>query len=289
MRMRPYLELIRPGNVATALADVLAGFAVAGLGRPQVLPWLLASTACLYAGGIVFNDYFDRHVDLVERPERAIPSGRVGPSTAALFGFLLLVIGVSSASAAGSIAFLVAAGICGSVMMYDIFGKHLMFVGPVNMGLCRGLNLLLGMTAVPGTISVHWPLGLIAVAYIAGVTTLSRGEVGGGKKPVALIALALLIAVLFSLLVVAIAGPARSPWLALFWLTVLAVRVVPPFWAACSDTSPVAIRRAVRTGVLSLVWLDAVIAAAYADMIYSLAVLATAVLAAVLARRFAVT
>ena len=41
--------------------------------------------------------------------------------------------------------------------------------------------------------------------------------------------------------------------------------------------------------MLSLVLLDAVIAAAYAGMIYSLAVLATALLAGWLARLFAVT
>ena len=73
---RGYLELVRPANVATALADVLAGYAVAGLGNPG-LGWLLLSTACLYAGGVVLNDVFDRDLDRIERPERPIPSGRV--------------------------------------------------------------------------------------------------------------------------------------------------------------------------------------------------------------------
>ena len=73
MTIRPYLELMRPANVATALADVLAGYAVAGLGNPRALPWLLLSTACLYAGGVVLNDFFDRDVDRLERPERPIP------------------------------------------------------------------------------------------------------------------------------------------------------------------------------------------------------------------------
>ena len=39
--IRPYLELIRPANVATALADVLAGYGVAGLANHSALPWLL--------------------------------------------------------------------------------------------------------------------------------------------------------------------------------------------------------------------------------------------------------
>src|SRR6186713_1838216 len=85
-----YLELVRPANVATALGDVLAGFAVAGLGNPGALPWLLVSTACLYAGGVVLNDVFDRNVDAVERPERPLPSGRVAVSHASAVGAGLL-------------------------------------------------------------------------------------------------------------------------------------------------------------------------------------------------------
>ena len=52
---------------------MLAGYAIAGLGQPERLAWLLVATATLYAGGIVFNDYFDRTLDAVERPERPIP------------------------------------------------------------------------------------------------------------------------------------------------------------------------------------------------------------------------
>jgi hypothetical protein len=43
-RMRPYLELLRPANVVTALGDILAGYAVAGLGAPRSLPWLLGAS-----------------------------------------------------------------------------------------------------------------------------------------------------------------------------------------------------------------------------------------------------
>jgi hypothetical protein len=69
----------------------------------------------------------------------------------------------------------------------------------------------------------------------------------------------------------------------------LAWRLLPPFWGAWRDPSPGVIRHAVRTGILSLVLVGTVIAATYAGMIYSLAVLATAPLAWWLARPFAVT
>src|SRR5215213_5958422 len=63
--LRAVLQLLRPANVATALADVLAGFALAGLGNRSALPWLLLATAALYAGGIVLNDVFDRELDRI--------------------------------------------------------------------------------------------------------------------------------------------------------------------------------------------------------------------------------
>src|ERR1035438_580750 len=68
MATRALIELLRPANVVTAAADVLAGCAAAQLasGEAHVLPWLLASTCCLYGGGIVLNDFFDRNLDAVE-------------------------------------------------------------------------------------------------------------------------------------------------------------------------------------------------------------------------------
>ena len=52
--------LLDPANVATALADVLAGFAIAGLGNRHSARLLCAGDRRLYAGGIVLNDVFDR-------------------------------------------------------------------------------------------------------------------------------------------------------------------------------------------------------------------------------------
>ena len=122
---RAYLELLRPANVATALADVLAGFAVAGpAAPPRVLPWLLASTACLYAGGVVLNDFFDRHLDAVERPERPIPSGRVRPGHAASLGGVLLILGIVTAVLATREAGWVGLAIAVSVLLYDSWGKR---------------------------------------------------------------------------------------------------------------------------------------------------------------------
>lgn len=286
--LRAYLELLRPPNVVTAVADVLAGYAVAGRWHGSRLPFLLGATACLYAGGVVLNDYFDRAVDAAERPERPIPSGRVPAGVAGTLGSGLLVAGVVLAFAATRAAGGVAIALAACVLVYDAWAKRHAFVGPLTMGVCRGLNLVLGMAAVPSAAADHWSLALLSVAYIAAVTMVSRGEVHGGRRAVAAIAVAAVGGVVVALAVVALRSDG-SAIPALVLTAALAWRVGPRFVAVYGDPRPVVIRRAVQTGVLSLVLLDAALSAAYAGPVYAAIVLATALVAGSLARLFSVT
>jgi 4-hydroxybenzoate polyprenyltransferase len=286
--LRGYLELLRPANVVTAVADVLAGYAVAGRANAPVLPWLLTATVCLYAGGVVLNDFFDRGLDAVERPERPIPSGRVPAPRAAALGAAFLAAGVIAAAQGTWAAAAIAAAIVVLVVLYDARVKRHAIAGPVNMGLCRGLNLLLGVAAVPAALAGSWPIALISVVYIAAVTTVSRGEVHGGKAGGAAFALISLVGVLAALTVIGLDAGGRGIS-ALVLTALLGYRVLPPFWRVHNDPQPLVIRRAVKTGVLSLVFVDAAISAAYAGPLYGAAVLATALVAGSLARLFSVT
>ena len=287
--LRGYLELLRPANVVTALADVLAGYAVAGRANSPALPWLLIATVCLYAGGVVLNDFFDRELYSVERPERPIPSGRVPARRAAALGTALLAGGVLAAAQGTPAAAAIAAAIVVLVVLYDARAKRHALAGPLNMGLCRGLNLLLGVAAVPAALAGNWPIALISVVYIAGVTTVSRGEVHGGKTGAAAFALISLGGVLAALTAIGLDAGGRGQILALVLTALLGYRILPPFWQVYKDPGPLVIRRAVKAGVLSLVLIDAAISAAYAGPLYGAAVLATALIAGSLARLFSVT
>jgi 4-hydroxybenzoate polyprenyltransferase len=287
--LRGYLELMRPANVVTAVADVLAGYAVAGRGSHQALPWLLAATVCLYAGGVVLNDVFDRTVDAVERPERPIPSGRVTAARAAVLGGMLLAAGVVLAAMGSQAAAVVAAAVVLMVVLYDARMKRYAIAGPVSMGLCRGLNLVMGIAAVPAALIGGWPVGLISVVYIAAVTVVSRGEVHGGKSGAATFALISLSGVIAVLAVLGRSAPPVERVAGLVLIALLAYRVLPAFWQARNEPSPTAIRRAVKAGVLSLVLVDASISVSYAGPVYGALVLATALVAGSLARLFSVT
>lgn len=286
--MRGYLELLRPPNVVTAIADVLAGYAVAGRAGPRMLPWLIAATVCLYAGGVVLNDFFDRRVDAIERPERPIPSGRVSATRAATLGGVLLAAGIAAAYAASPVSAAVAAAIVSGIVLYDARAKRHPIAGPICMGACRGLNLLLGVSISTTALFARWPVASLSLVYIAAVTTVSRGEVHGGRSAIATLALISLALVLAGLTAIAM-GSTTGRIAAMVLVAALAYRILPPYWRVRKDPQPAVIRRAVKAGVLSLVLLDAAISAAYAGPVYAAIVLATGLVAGALARLFSVT
>jgi 4-hydroxybenzoate polyprenyltransferase len=131
-------------------------------------------------------------------------------------------------------------------------------------------------------------LAVIPVIYIAAVTTISRGEVHGAKGITGIIALSLIGLVIAGLLGLGLLQDyhvlAALPFVALF-----AGRVLLPFIKAVREPKPEQIRIAVKAGVLSLIVLDATVAAGFASLPYGLLVLSLLPISMALAQIFAVT
>jgi 4-hydroxybenzoate polyprenyltransferase len=281
-------RLARPANIVTAYADILAGYAAGSVATSAALPYVLLATTGLYGGGVVFNDVFDAKLDVVERPERPIPSGSVSLKAAALFGTILLAAGVFFAWRWSALSGVMALATAAAALLYDAAGKHHAVLGPVNMGLCRALNLLVGATAAGHISGIQWTVAAVPLCYIAGVTALSRGEVQGGTRAAARISATWLIASLVVLLTTAIVEGPRAAWCIPF-VAVLLFRIFNPFRKAFLSLSPAAIRIAVKTGVLSLILLDASLAALFAGPWYAVGILLLYFPAMLLAKLFAVT
>ncbi|MEH2179978.1 UbiA-like protein EboC [Nostoc sp.] len=299
---RGYLELMRPANIVTAWADILVGFAASGSGIFFTklingeatfailipLAWLLLATTGLYGGGIVFNDVFDAELDAKERPNRAIPSGRVSRQNATLLGSILFAIGIIAAFQVSLLSAAIAIFITLSCLFYNSLAKHHPFFGPLNMGLCRGSNLLLGVSAVPEIIGECWYLALIPILYIAAITAISQGEVHGGKKITGVLALLLIAIVLTAVLALGFLEE-YTAIAALPFAILLAIRILPNFIKAAREPIAENIRNAVKIGVLSLIVLDATVASGFAGLYYGLLVLILLPISMKLAKLFAVT
>lgn len=287
-----FLRLTRPANIVTAISDILAGAAIAGYAGgmadlPAVLLLILA-TIGLYGGGVVFNDVFDAALDRLERPERPIPSGLITEKEGAILGASLLIIGVDaafvvSAYPSGIIAFAIAV----AALIYDKWGKHHLILGPLNMGLCRGLNLLLGISLMPDALLQYGYFAVIPIIYIAAITMISRGEVHGGKSKTILFAAFLYLVVIVSILYVSI-KQGNSAY-ALFFLVILALLIYPPLLKAFREPVGRNIGKAVKAGVLALIVMNASWTAAFDSIYLALVIVLLLPVSILLAKLFAVT
>jgi 4-hydroxybenzoate polyprenyltransferase len=241
----------------------------------------------LYGGGIVFNDVFDAELDKIERPERAIPSGAVSIVEATALGTILLGMGLVAAFAfsvwSGLIAFLIIV----FALIYNKFGKHHSFLGPLNMGLCRGLNLLLGISILSLSLQNHYLLGIIPLIYIFSITMISQGEVHGSNKNKLYTGALLYLIVIGSILYFAYLQ--QHMLYAILFLIVFAWMIFKPLFVAIKDPVGRNIGKAVKAGVISLILMDAAWASAYGQIYFALLIAALLPLSLWLAKRFAVT
>ncbi len=289
-----YLSLARPANLPTAAADIFAGAAIAGLllgsgdgqGSYLSLFYLVFSSVFLYAGGVVLNDVFDAKLDAIERPERPLPSGLISVKSAALYAVILLFIGIVLAYNVGRLSAYLALILAVAIVCYNSFFKKYDFLGPFNMGLCRSLNLLLGMSIL-GVLN-NWWFAIIPLVYIFAITLISRGEVHGNNKNHIIWASILYALVIFGVVSLVVAKTDQIlqtiPFLLLF-----AFLVFKPLLNAYRLNSPENIKKAVISGVLSLIVLDAAFAVGFSVWWYGLMILLLLPLSMLLSKLFTVT
>jgi 4-hydroxybenzoate polyprenyltransferase len=186
-RALAWWQLLRAANVFTAMSNVIAGFLlVRGQWQPaETLALLIGASACLYLAGMVLNDVYDADLDARERPERPIPAGHIPRTTASSAGWALLSSGVLLA-VLGSITIgrtmpaLLGAWLAFSIVRYDKVLKST-WLGPIAMGWCRMLNVLLGASVAADLRWAWLPLGyaLFVGAYTVLLTYVARSETIG--------------------------------------------------------------------------------------------------------------
>lgn len=91
----PFLKIIRPFNCIFAALTVFFG-AIYFADALQNFPILFAviSAMLIAAGGYVMNDFFDIPIDIINKPNRVLPSGKITPKTAYLYAVFLFISGM---------------------------------------------------------------------------------------------------------------------------------------------------------------------------------------------------
>lgn len=220
------LKLGRVSNLPTVWTDTLAGLVLAGagLGLPiddgRLVFALLAAMTLFYVGGMYLNDAFDAGIDARERPERAIPSGRVARSTVFTLGFGMLTGGLALVVWATADLYPVAgaAALAAAILIYDWHHKDNP-LSPVVMGLCRALVYVTAGLAVAEPLPTPVAVGAgLLLCYLIGLTYVAKQENLGEVKN--LWPLAFLAAPVAYGAVLAAEQPVAAAFLALFagWL-----------------------------------------------------------------------
>lgn len=171
-KLAAYAQLLRLPNLFTAIADPLAGWLIVCHAASLELGLTLATSACLYSAGMVLNDCADYAADCRFRPERPLPRGSINRKTAWILGILLIPTGLTCAYFVGPVTLCLAGLITLAVLLYNFWLKSTLF-GPSVLGICRALNLLLGMYRLHSP--ALWPAFVLG-SYVTVLSFIARQE-----------------------------------------------------------------------------------------------------------------
>jgi len=153
-----FLSCENPSNIAITLGTLV-----------PVLAW---------AGGQVFNDYFDIDVDRIKHPEWPIPSGAVSKQEAAIYGLLLYITCLILAAFANIYCLIASLLAITLATLYGYLGK-LKRKGLFRnfcFGLAVATCILIGSTVGENT-------SLLVIAVMAVVTLIYTGDNIIGRYP----------------------------------------------------------------------------------------------------------
>ncbi len=154
--MKAYLELIRPSNSAMAgFAVFLSGMIATGRQIPS-LDVILAvlGTVCASSAGMVVNDYFDYEIDVINRPERALPRGAVTRKNAFVFACILFGLALLFIAFTNWLCIAIGYPAVVLIMVYSWKLKRKPFIGNFAVAFLTSLTLVYGGAAAGNIVLV---------------------------------------------------------------------------------------------------------------------------------------
>ncbi|MCC7291692.1 MAG: UbiA family prenyltransferase [Phycisphaerales bacterium] len=289
-RLRTFLELVRLPNLFTAPPDVIAGACAGGAildGMPAGR-WLAVGALCLasmhlYAGGVALNDVMDAERDEADRPDRPIPSQRISRASALRVSILLLTAGAAVALAVSARTGIVALGLIGAMVAYNSLKAR--WFAPALMGLCRALNMALGMAlgSREAGVEMLWPAACLGL-YVAGVTVFARRETRAGFEWTRIVGLSVVVASMVAYLQIWVEFSPQASWLS---AALAGIWTFTCGFGLCAVGSrPARAQEAVVVFILGIVLLDAWLAAVLTGPASGAIALAFAIPFILLARGF---
>ncbi|QAU13877.1 geranylgeranylglycerol-phosphate geranylgeranyltransferase [Halorubrum sp. BOL3-1] len=167
--LRGIVELARLGNCVAAGVLTATGAFVAGASG-TALPTALAAATTVFAvaAGNAINDYFDREIDAVNRPDRPIPRGAVSPRGALATAVVWFAVAVAAAVPLPPLAIGIAAVNLVALVTYTSLFKGMPGLGNALVAYLVGSTFLFGGAAVGS------PRAVLVLAALSGLSTFAR-------------------------------------------------------------------------------------------------------------------
>ena len=152
--------------------------AVVVAGHLTLPGWILltafAAAALVAAGGNTINDYFDRKIDRINRPERPIPSGRITAPEALRVAQTLFVLGIMISAFLNVYCVLLASLNSLVLALYTWGLKRRGLVGNLLIGYLVGSTFLFGGLATNILAIGPLPSELLVLVLMAALSTVGR-------------------------------------------------------------------------------------------------------------------
>jgi len=283
-----FLQLMRAPAVFTAFSNILAAHLIVTQGNIQWsnLSLLLIASASLYLAGMVLNDCFDYQEDLLDRPERPLPSGRIPQKIAWCLGWLLLAMGVLSALLVGLKQFYIALLLSVLIVTYNAYAKQTLS-GIFVMGGCRYVNWLLGLSVV--TLNQQlFILSLPIFIYVSSLTLLSTIETTASNRTYIILTGAGMLLCAVIILFMQLSGP-QVQLFSIAVLSVMLLLICDRLYKTYNDFSPLQIQKTIKFLVMGIIPLDAVVTLSNASILSAIMILSLLLPGWLLARSMRVT
>jgi protoheme IX farnesyltransferase len=168
--LRAYLELTKVRIVLLLIFTTVTAMIIAADGFPTVtvlIPTIIGGSMAA-AGASVINQYLDRDMDakMTRTSRRPIPSGRIAPTNALMFGLALIVwsVAVLGIFVNWLSAFLALLGAVYYVLIYTVLLKRNTVVNILIGGGAGAIPVLVGWAAVTGELNFE-PFILFAIVF----------------------------------------------------------------------------------------------------------------------------
>jgi len=236
-KMLAYVKIIRPINSIMMGLGVVFSEIIALKSLPpfKILLCGFGSGFFLTAASMIINDIYDREIDIINAPNRPIPSGLVSIKEAWSYGALLTGAGIISAYLINIYCFVIAIISLLISLIYNMRFKKYGLIGNFMVSFCVAVPFLFGNYAVSGESVLLNVFSLVAFLVNTGREVIKgiadvEGDIKRDVRSIARVygnRTAILVAIVFFTISIPIVFiPVLYSWVSLYYLLIIVFPVI---------------------------------------------------------------